>query len=388
MNTGNHPPLTQFSEEEELFRRHVAEFAEKEIRPRVMEMDEAARVAPDILKKLNEPGLLSIEIPTEYGGSGGSFMQSILAIEELAVVDPTISVIVDVQNTLVINALRAWATPEQQQKYLSLLAGGTIASFALSESASGSDAFALQCRARETEGGYLLNGNKLWITNAGEAGLFLVMATVNPGAGYKGITTFLVEKDTAGFTVGKKENKLGIRASSTCELSFEDCFVPTENILGEVGKGYKIAIETLNEGRIGIGAQMAGLGRGALDQAVAYAAEREQFGQKLKSFQAVQHELAKMAVEVETARLLVYNAARRKEAGQSFLKEAAMAKYHASQVAESVASRALEIFGGNGFIKEYPMEKYYRDAKIGKIYEGTSFMQLNLIARYLYENPR
>jgi butyryl-CoA dehydrogenase/short/branched chain acyl-CoA dehydrogenase len=324
---------------------------------------------------------MGIEIPEQYGGSGGSFFEAILAVEEISAVDPAVGVLVDVQNTLCINALVRWATAEQKQKYLTKLAADTIGAYALSEAASGSDAFALETRAVKQGDSYVLNGQKLWITNAKEAGLFIVFATIDRAVGYKGITAFLVEKDTPGFSLGKKEDKLGIRASSTCELVFRDCRVPSENILGEPGKGYKIAIETLNEGRIGIGAQMLGLAQGAWGHAVRWAKERKQFGKPIVDFQAMQFQLAEMATDIEAARLLVYNAARLKDAGHEFLKEAAMCKYFASQVAERVASLAVEVYGGSGFVKDYPVEKLYRDAKIGKIYEGTSFMQLATIAK-------
>ena len=375
-------PLTLLSEDEEFFRTHIADFAKSYLKPLVMEMDEAAKVKPEVLAKLHELGLMAIEIPESLGGAGGTFFQSIIAIEELAKVDPTISVIVDVQNTLVINAFMNFSSQAVQDKFLPKLASGSIGAYALSESSSGSDAFALKCRAIDRgDGTFLLKGSKLWITNGNEASIYIIMANAKPEAGYKGITAFVVEKGMPGFSVGKKENKLGIRASSTCELILDDCIVPKENIIGEVGKGYKVAIETLNEGRIGIAAQMLGLSEGALFEAIHYAKSREQFGKPIASFQAIQHELAKMAVDVQSAKLMVYNAARLKQCGMEFRKDASMAKYHASQVAESVSSRALEIFGGNGFVKEYPMEKYFRDSKIGKIYEGTSFMQLSVIAK-------
>jgi butyryl-CoA dehydrogenase/short/branched chain acyl-CoA dehydrogenase len=328
-----------------------------------------------------EMGLMAIEVPEEYGGQGGSFFQAVLAVEELAAVDPSASVIVDVQNTLVNNAIIRWANAGQKSKYLPQLADGTVGAYALSEAGSGSDAFALQTRAVLDGDHYILNGRKLWITNAAEAGVFLLFANANPEAGYRGITCFLIERDFPGFQVGKKEDKLGIRASSTCELILDNCRVPVENIIGEAGKGYKIAIETLNEGRIAIGGQMLGLARGALDHAIAYARQRKQFGRPIADYQGVQFEIAQMAVDVEAARLLVYNAARLRDNRMPFLTEAAMAKYFSSQIAETVASRAVEIFGGVGFTKDYPVEKLYRDAKIGKIYEGTSFMQLATIAK-------
>lgn len=376
-------PLTFLSEEEQMFQDSVRQFAHDQIRPHVREMDDAAHFRPDILKQLFELGLMSIEIPEEYGGQGGTFFQAVLAVEELAAVDPSAAVIVDVQNTLVINALLRWATDEQKRSYLPRLAKDTVASYALSEAASGSDAFALQTRASDTGDAYTLNGRKLWITNAQEAGLFLVFATLDPSAGYKGITCFLVERDTPGFQVGRKEDKLGIRASSTCELIFDNCKVSKENVLGKPGQGYKVAIETLNEGRIAIGGQMIGLARGALGHAVTYAKQRKQFGQTIGTFQAVQLELADMATELEAARLLVYNAARLREAGKPFLKQAAMAKYYSSLIAETVASRAVEVLGGVGFTKDYPVEKLYRDAKIGRIYEGTSNMQRLTIAKQI-----
>lgn len=376
-------PLTLLSEDERMFQQSVRQFAREQIGPHVREMDETAHFRPGILKQFFELGLMAIEIPEEYGGQGGSFFQAVLAIEELAAVDPAAAVIVDVQNTLVINAMLRWATDEQKRRYLPRLAADTVASYALSEAGSGSDAFALQTRAVEDGDGYRLTGRKLWITNAAESGLFLIFATIDPAAGYKGITCFLVDRDTPGFAVGRKEDKLGIRASSTCELILDQCLVPKANILGAPGQGYKIAIETLNEGRIAIGGQMIGLARGALDHAIAYAKQRKQFGQPIAHFQAVQLELAEMATELEAARLLVYNAARLREAGQPFLKQAAMAKYYSSVIAETVASRAIEVLGGVGFTKDYPVEKLFRDAKIGRIYEGTSNMQRLTIAKQI-----
>ena len=373
--------LTQLSEEEQMFRDTVRRFAEEQIGPLVRGMDESQQMDSGLIKKLFELGLMGIEIPEEYGGAGGTFFNAILAVEEISAVDPSVGVMVDVQNTLCINALVRWANEEQKKKYLPRLAAETIGSYALSEAGSGSDAFALQTRATKRGNDYVLNGQKLWITNAKEAGLFIVFATLDPSAGYKGITAFLVEKGMAGFSLGKKEDKLGIRASSTCELVFQDCVVPAAQVLGEPGKGYKIAIETLNEGRIGIGAQMLGLAAGAWGHAAKWAKERKQFGKPLVEFQAMQFQLAEMATEIEAARLMVYNAARLKDAKLEFLKEAAMCKYFASQVAERVASLAVEVFGGSGFVKDYPVEKLYRDAKIGKIYEGTSFMQLATIAK-------
>ncbi|MDZ4800781.1 MAG: acyl-CoA dehydrogenase [Bryobacteraceae bacterium] len=375
-------PLTQLTEEEQMFRDVVRRFAKAEIGPHVREMDDSAHLRTDILKKLFDLGLMSVEIPEEFGGQGGSFFQAVLAVEELAAVDPAVSVVVDVHNTLVINAFLRWATEEQKARWFPRLATDTLGAYALSEAQSGSDAFALQTRAVPADNGaYLLTGRKLWITNAAEAGLFLVFANINPELGYKGITCFLVERGTPGFQVGRKEDKLGIRASSTCELIMDNCRVEPENILGEPGKGYKIAIETLNEGRIAIGGQMLGLARGAFDHAVAFAKQRKQFGKAIGEFQGVQFDIANMAVDLEAARLLVYNAARLRDAGMPFVTEAAMAKYFASQIAETVASRAVEIFGGVGFTKDYPVEKLYRDAKIGRIYEGTSNMQRVLIAR-------
>ena len=381
MQHGSPAALTQLGEDEQLFRDTVRRFATEQITPLVRGMDEAQQMDAALIQKLFGMGLMGIEVPEEYGGAGGSFFQAILAVEEISAVDPSVGVMVDVQNTLCINALIRWATAEQKQRYLPRLAADTVASYALSEASSGSDAFALQTRATKRGDDYILNGQKLWITNAKESGLFLVFATIDPAAGYKGITAFLVEKGTAGFTLGKKEDKLGIRASSTCELIFSDCAVPASQVLGEPGKGYKIAIETLNEGRIGIGAQMLGLAEGAWGHAVKWAKERKQFGKTVVEFQAMQFQLAEMATDIEAARLLIYNAARLKDAGLDFLKEAAMCKYFTSQVAERVASLAVEIYGGSGFVKDYPVEKLYRDAKIGKIYEGTSFMQLATIAK-------
>jgi alkylation response protein AidB-like acyl-CoA dehydrogenase len=374
-------PLTVLSEDEQLFRSTVRQFAQESIAPHVRTMDEEQKFLPGLLPQLFQLGLMGIEIPVEYGGSGGTFFEAILAVEEISAVDPSVGVLVDVQNTLCINALLRWATPEQKKQYLPRLATDTVGAYALSEAGSGSDAFALQMRAEQHGDHFLLNGQKLWITNALEAGLFIVFATIDAAAGYKGITAFLVDKGTPGFSIGKKEDKLGIRASSTCELIFEDCKIPAANILGEVGKGYKIAIETLNEGRIGIGAQMLGLAQGAWQHAARYATERRQFGKAIAEFQAVQFTLAEMATDIEATRLMVYNCARLKDQGLGFLKEAAMCKYFASQVAERVASQAVEIYGGYGFVKDYPVEKYYRDAKIGKIYEGTSNMQLATIAK-------
>ena len=376
-------PLTALSEDEELFRASVREFAEGEIRPRVAEMDAHAKLDPAIIKQCFDLGLMGIETPEEYGGAGASFFTAILAVEELSRVDASVGVFVDVQNTLVNNALLRWGTPEQKKKYLSLLATRSVGAYALSEAGSGSDAFAMAARATERGDHYMLNGRKLWITNGNEAEIFIIFANANPEAGYRGITAFIVEKGFEGFAVGKKEDKLGIRASSTTEIIIEDCRVPKENVLGEPGKGYKIAIETLNEGRIGIGAQMVGIARGALDAALRYTAERRQFGQPINQFQGVQFQMADLATELEAARLMVYNAARLKDAGRPFVKEAAMAKLYSSRVAEYVASRAIELYGGYGFVKDYPVEKYWRDSKIGAIYEGTSNMQLQTIAKLI-----
>ena len=379
-------PLTQLTEEEKMFQSTVRKFSRERLAPHVREMDEAGVFRKDLLKDFFDLGLMAIDVPEEYGGQGGYFFQSILAIEELARVDPSAAVIVDVQNTLFNNAILRWANEDQKRRYLPRLAKDTLASYALSEAGSGSDAFALATRAVDSGDHYRLTGRKLWITNAGEAGLFLLFANVNPEAGYKGITAFLIERDFPGFKVGKKEDKLGIRASSTCELILDDCQVPKSNVVGDVGKGYKIAIETLNEGRIGIGAQMTGLAQGALDHALAYAQQRKQFGKLISEFQGVQFDLAEMAVEVEAARLMVYNAARLRDAGLPFVTEAAMCKYFASQVAERCASRAVEVLGGVGFTKDYPVEKLYRDAKIGRIYEGTSNMQRVTIAKQMLGN--
>jgi alkylation response protein AidB-like acyl-CoA dehydrogenase len=374
-------PLVAFSDDENLFRDNVRQFADERVRPLVREMDEKGIFDQGLIRQFFELGLMGIEVPEQYGGGGGTFFEAILAVEEMSRVDASAGVIVDVQNTLVNNALLRWATEEQRKRYLPRMATELVGAYALSEAASGSDAFALQTRAELTGTEYVLNGRKLWITNGKEAGLFVLFATVNPGAGYRGITAFLVEKDFPGFTVGKKEDKLGIRASSTCELVLEDCRVPQSNVLGDVGKGYKIAIETLNEGRIGIGAQMCGLARGAWEYAAKYAQERKQFGKSIGDFQGIQFQVAQMATEIQAARLMVYNAARMKDAGMNFVKEAAMAKLFCSQVAERVTSLCVEIYGGYGFTKDYPVEKYWRDSKIGKIYEGTSNMQLQTIAK-------
>jgi alkylation response protein AidB-like acyl-CoA dehydrogenase len=374
-------PLTILAEDERLLRDSVYEFADKEIRPLVREMDEHAKFAPALIEKLFALGVMGIEIPDGYGGGGATFFHSVLAVEALSRVDPSVGVMVDVQNTLVINALLRWGNDDVKKRFLPRMATDLIGAYALSEAGSGSDAFALTTRAVERDGDFVLTGRKLWITNANEAGLFIVFANVSPDAGYRGITAFLVERGTAGFVVGKKEDKLGIRASSTCELLFEECRVPKANVLGDVGKGYKVAIETLNEGRIGIGAQMIGLAQGALDHTIAYTRERKQFGKAIAEFQSVQHQLARAATDIEAARLLVYNAARLRDAKQPFLTEAAMCKIFSSEVAERTASLAVNLFGGNGFVKEYPVEKLYRDAKIGQIYEGTSNLQLQTIAK-------
>ena len=376
-------PLTTLSDDERLFRDSVYEFADREIRPLVREMDEHARIQPALVDKLFDLGVMGIEIPDSYGGGGATFFHSVLAVEALSRVDPSIGVLVDVQNTLVINALLRWGSDEIKRRYLPKMAANTIGAYALSEAGSGSDAFAMATRAAERDGDWVITGRKLWITNGNEAGLFIVFANVNPEAGYRGITAFLVERGVPGFSVGKKEDKLGIRASSTCELLFEECRVPRANVLGEVGKGYKVAIETLNEGRIGIGAQMIGLAQGAVDHTIAYTRERKQFGKAIAEFQAVQHQIARAATELEAARLLVYNAARLRDARQPFLTEAAMCKIFSSEVAERAASLAVNLFGGNGFVKEYPVEKLFRDAKIGQIYEGTSNLQLQTIAKQL-----
>ncbi len=375
--------LTILSEEEELFRASVREFAEGEVRPRVEHMEKEAKLDGDLIKQCFELGLMAIESPEEYGGAGSTIFNAILAIEELARVDASVSVFVDVHNTLVTNALMRWASDDQKKKYLTQMAEGKVGAYALSEASSGSDAFALKTRAVDKGDHYELNGQKLWITNGNEAEIFLVFATLDPEAGYKGITAFIVEKNFEGFTVGKKEDKLGIRASSTTELIFDGCKVPKENVLGEVGKGYKVSIETLNEGRIGIAAQMLGIAQGAYECALKYTQEREQFGQSIGSFQAVQFQLAEMAVEIEATRLLVYNAARLKDAGKPFLKEAAMAKLYSSRCSEAVSSKAIELYGGYGYVKDYPVEKFWRDSKIGSIYEGTSNMQLQTIAKLI-----
>lgn len=375
--------LTTLSEDEQMFRASVREFAEGELRPRVEEMDAHGKLDPALIKQCFDLGLMGIETPEEFGGAGSSFFTAIIAVEELSRIDASVGVFVDVQNTLVNNALIHWGTQAQKEKYLPLLASEKVGAYALSEAGSGSDAFAMQTRAVDKGDHYLLNGQKLWITNGNEAEIFILFANANPEAGYRGITAFIIEKSFPGFTVGKKEDKLGIRASSTTELILEDCQVPKENVLGEVGKGYKTSIETLNEGRIGIGAQMIGIARGALEAATAYTSERQQFGKSINQFQGVQFQLAEMATDLEAARLMVYNAARMKDAGMNFVKEAAMAKLYSSRAAERIASKAIELYGGYGYVKDYPVEKYWRDSKIGAIYEGTSNMQLQTIAKLL-----
>ena len=375
--------LTILSDDERLFFDSVYDFADREIRPLVREMDESAHMPRNLIDKLFELGVLGIEIPESAGGAGATFFHAVLAVEALSRVDPSVGVLVDVQNTLVINALLRWGGDGLKQKYLPRLAAGAIGAYALSEAGSGSDAFALATRATESDDGISITGRKLWITNGNEADVFIVFANLNPDAGYRGITAFVVERNFPGFTVGKKEDKLGIRASSTCELLFEECRVPRENLLGEAGKGYKVAIETLNEGRIGIGAQMVGLAQGALDHAVHYVKERTQFGRAVAEFQGVQFEIARAAADVEAARLLVYNAARLRETGRPFVTEAAICKLFTSEVAERVASLAVNLFGGYGFVKDYPVEKLYRDAKIGQIYEGTTNLQLQTIAKQI-----
>src|ERR1700683_2485216 len=374
-------PLTTLTEDEILFRDNIRQFADERLRPMVKEMDEKGIFDKALIHEFFQLGLMGIEIPEQYGGGGAKFFEASLAVEELSRVDASAGVGVDVQNTLVNNALLRWGSAEQKKRYLPKMVADTVGAYALSEAGSGSDAFALQTRAELKGSDYVLNGRKLWITNAKEAGLFVLFATLDPAAGYKGITAFLIEKDFAGFSVGKKEDKLGIRASSTCELLLEDCRVPKENVLGEVGKGYKIAIETLNKGRIGIGAQMLGVARGAWEYAAKYAQERKQFGKPISEFQGIQFQIAQMATEIEAARMLLYNCARMKDAHMNFVKEAAMTKLYCSQVAERVASLCVEIYGGYGFTKDYPVEKFFRDFKIGKIYEGTSNMQLQTIAK-------
>ena len=376
-------PLTMLADDERLFRDSVYEFADREVRPLIRQMDEQSAIPRDLVDRLFELGVMGVEVPDADGGGGGTFFHAILAVEALSRVDPAVGVLVDVQNTLVVNALLRWGSPTQRREYLPRLAGRSVGAYALSEAGSGSDAFALATRAVASGDGFVLNGRKLWITNGHEADVFVVFANLNPDAGYRGITAFILERGAAGFMIGQKEDKLGIRASSTCELIFEDCHVGSDSVLGEPGKGYKVAIETLNEGRVGIGAQMIGLAQGALDHAVRYTKERKQFGNTIASFQGVQFQLARAATELEAARLLVYNAARLREAGQPFLQEAAMCKLFSSEMAEHVTSLAVNLFGGNGFVKDYPVEKLFRDAKIGQIYEGTSNLQLQTIAKQL-----
>ena len=377
------PPLTRLSEEERLLRSNVRAFAEAEVAPLAREMDERAEMPRSLIDQLFELGIMGIEIPESLGGAGGHFFLSVVAVEELSRVDPAVAVVVDVQNTLVINALNRWGSDDLKQRILPRLASAAVGAYALSEAGSGSDAFGMAARAARDGGHYVLDGRKLWITNGNEAEIFIVFANADPEAGYRGITAFVVERGTPGFRVGKKEDKLGIRASSTCELLLDDCRVPAANVLGEPGRGYAVAIETLNEGRIGIGAQMVGLAQGALDHALAYVQERKQFGRAVSEFQAVQFQLAQAATEIEAARLMTWNAARLRDAGRPFLTEGAMAKLYSSQMAERVTSLAVQLFGGVGYTKDYPVEKLYRDAKIGQIYEGTSNLQLQTIARQL-----
>ena len=380
------PPLTSFSEDERMLMKAAEELGRTVIKPKSQAMEEAAELDPEIIQTLFEMGLMGIEIPERYGGSGGTFFMSILAIEQISRADASVGVFMDVQNTLVNNVFLRWGTEALNEKYLPLLASEKVGAYCLSESGSGSDAFALKCSARKDGDSYILNGNKMWITNAAEADILLVFATINPEVGYKGITAFVVDREMEGLSIGKKENKLGIRASSTCEVILENVRVPASHVVGEPGNGYKVAIETLNEGRIGIGAQMTGIADAALGAALSYTKERKQFGKSISDFQGVQFQLAQMATELEMARLLVYNAARIKESGKPFLKEAAMAKYFSSEAAENICSLAIDLFGGYGYVKEYPVEKYYRDAKIGKIYEGTSNMQLQTIAKTILQN--
>lgn len=379
-------PLTSLTEDEQMLKDAAAELGESVIKPKTRAMEEAAQLDPEIIKTLFDMGLMGIEIPEKYGGAGGTFFMSIVAIEQISKADASVGVFMDVQNTLVNNAFIRWGNDTINEKYLPLLASEKVGAYCLSEAGSGSDAFALKCTAQKDGSSYILNGNKLWITNAAEADIFLVFATINPDDGYRGITGFVVERGMEGFSVANKENKLGIRASSTCELILDNVRVPEENILGDIGMGYKVAIETLNEGRIGIGAQMTGIGEAALEAALSYTQERKQFGKAIADFQGVQFQLAQMATELEMARLLVYNAARMKEAGKPFLKEAAMAKYYSSEAAEKICSMAIDLHGGYGYVKEYPVEKYFRDSKIGKIYEGTSNMQLQTIAKIILQN--
>jgi butyryl-CoA dehydrogenase/short/branched chain acyl-CoA dehydrogenase len=381
--SGNALPLTVLTEDERLFRSSIRDFADEQIRPLVSRMDQEERIDPALIRQFFELGLMGVEVSENYGGSGGTFFMAILAVEEISRVDAAASIIVDVQNTLVNNAITRWGTEEVKRRYLPRLCAESVGAYALSEAGSGSDAFGMATRAVKRGGGFVLNGRKLWITNAAEAEIFIVFANIDPSEGYRGITALILEKNTPGFAVGKREDKLGIRASSTCELILDDCYVPDNQILGDPGKGYKVALETLNEGRIGIGAQMIGVAEGALECAIRYSHERKQFGKALSGFQAVQFQIAQMATELEAARLMVYNAARLKMTGKSYLKEAAMAKYISSVMAERITSQSLELFGGYGYTREYPVEKYYRDAKIGKIYEGTSNMQLQTIAKQI-----
>ena len=380
-HTDARPALTILSEEEEMFRDAVNAFAEDEVRPRVMEMEKAGKISPDLIPKYFDLGLMGIEVPEQYGGAGGTLFMVTLAVEAISKVDASSAIVCDVQNTLVNYPIARYGSDAQKSKYLPMLTSDTVGAYALSESGSGSDAFGLAARAEKKGDRWILNGQKLWITNGAEAGVFVIFANANPSAGYKGITAFIVERDFTGFAVGKKEDKLGIRASSTTELLLDNCEVPEENVLGPVGQGYKIAIETLNEGRIGIGAQMIGVAQGALSATIAYLSERKQFGKSLSEFQGIQFQVAQAATELEAARLMVYNASRLKDAGRDIAREGAMAKLLSSQVCERVTSLCVELFGGYGYTKDYPVEKYYRDAKIGAIYEGTSNMQLQTIAK-------
>ena len=378
-------PLSILGEDESLFFNSVVEFAESEIAPHVREMDQAGELRPDVIRKLFEFGLMGIEVPEEFGGQGGNFFDAVLAVQALSRFDPSVSVVVDVQNTLVANALLRWATESQKRKFLPRLCKDTVCSYALSEAGSGSDAFAMQTRAERKGDAFVINGRKLWITNANESGLFLVFANADPSAGHRGITAFMVERDSPGFSVGKKEDKLGIRASSTCELLFDDCQVPAENVLGEIGNGYRIAIETLNEGRIAIGAQMVGVAEGALGHALGYVQERRQFGKRLAEFQGIQFQIAELVTELEAARLMVWNSARLKDSGKDFVASGAMAKYYASEMAVRLTAKCVDFFGGVGYTEDYPVAKLFRDAKIGTIYEGTSNMQLQTIAKALFK---
>lgn len=378
-------PLSILGEDESLFFNSVVEFAESEIAPHVREMDQAGELRPDVIRKLFEFGLMGIEVPEEFGGQGGNFFDAVLAVQALSRFDPSVSVVVDVQNTLVANALLRWANESQKRKFLPRLCKDMVCSYALSEAGSGSDAFAMQTRAERKGDAFVVNGRKLWITNAKESGLFLVFANAEPSAGHRGITAFLVERDTPGFSVGKKEDKLGIRASSTCELLFDDCQVPAENVVGEIGNGYRIAIETLNEGRIAIGAQMVGVAEGALGHALGYVQERRQFGKRLAEFQGIQFQIAELVTQLEAARLMVWNSARLKDSGKDFVASGAMAKYYASEMAVRLTAKCVDFFGGVGYTEDYPVAKLFRDAKIGTIYEGTSNMQLQTIAKALFK---